>query len=143
MSSTAIAEAVCDRLNGLELEFEYAATRLVFPREKITEAETVTVTVFKGPRTSEEVTRGKWQKNYSVFVVVQKKLSSQSASQVAESDKLTSLIEAMELSFENDWNVAGYRLVGFDETVDRLPFSVELIRDTGLFSAFFGLVFRD
>ena len=141
MSSAAVANAVTESINAGDYEYKFRAKRRTFPREKITEADSVVVSVFSGPRTSERLTRGTWESEFTVYVVVQRKLPSESRETTGEADKLTELVEAIERHLEANESLGSYELQRYDDSTDRLPFAIELIRDTGMFSAMFGLVY--
>ena len=138
-----IADAVATYLNAQTFDVGFAAKRRPYPTLTVKEADLIVVSVFVGPRTSERITRGLWQTEYRCYVVVQRKLSADEALSQTEADELTALLEAMETSVETQDTFGGKTFLGYDDSTERLPFNIELLRDAGVFAAVFGMVFSD
>jgi len=132
--SVQIAEAVKDHLNAGSFSWEFDCKRLAFPKATIQEADGLLVSVFSGPRQSDQLTRGYFQRQYTIYLVVQRKLSAEDAESMTLPDELTLLVEEMEMSLE-DVVMAGYTMIEFSGDIERVPFNVELMRDAGIFAS--------
>jgi hypothetical protein len=138
-----IADAVATYLNDQEFSFSFTATSRPYPTLTIKDVDGIVVSVFLGPRTSERVTRAEWQTKYRCYVVVQRKLAADLATSQNQADELTQLVEAMEASVETQDAFAGHAFEGYDDSAERLPFNMEMLRDASVFAAVFGMVFSD
>ena len=139
--SVQIADAVKDCLNAGSYSWEFDAKRLAFPKVDIQEADGLLVSLFMGPRKSEYFTRERSQWNYIVFLLVQRKLSAESAESLEKTDELTEFVEELELSLEAE-EMAGFTMVGFSEDAERVPFNVELLRDASMFTAIIAVEYQ-
>ena len=140
--TTDIADALVNHLNGTGFACPFTAVRLAFPKATVTAADGVLVSVFVGPRTAEVFSRGTYQRGYIVYLVVQKKIDAVDAEQSTEIDALADLVEAIETAVEGV-DMAGIANIGYDESVERLPYNLEAIRQAGVFAAIVGLSYED
>lgn len=138
-----IADAVATYLNAQTFDVKFEAKRRPYPTLTVKEVDMIVVSLFVGPRTSERITRNDWQTKYRCYVVVQRKLSADETTSQTEADQLTQLVEAMETSVETQSAFAGKAFEGYDDSAERLPFNIELLRDASVFAAVFGMVFSD
>ena len=132
--SVQIADAVVDHVNDGTYSWNFNARRLSFPAASIQDADGLLVTVFMGPRVSEQFTRGAYQRTHTTYLVFQRKLPADSTESTTETDSLAELVERVEEGLEGE-EMAGYVMTGFTEDVERVPFNVEILRDTGTFVA--------
>lgn len=138
-----IADAVATWLNGQAFSFGFTAARRPYPTLTLKEVDGLVVSVFVGPRTSERVTRADWQTKYRCYVVVQRKLAADLATSQNQADQLTQLVEEMEAAVETQSSFGGKSFEGYDDSTERLPFNMEMLRDASVFAAVFGMVFSD
>lgn len=138
-----IADAVATWLNDQSLSFAFTATRRPYPTLTVKDADGIVVSVFVGPRTSDRVTRAEWQTKYRCYVVVQRKLAADLATSQTQADQLTQLVEEMEALVETQKTFGGKSFEGYDDSTERLPFNMEMLRDASVFAAVFGMVFSD
>lgn len=139
MSHAAAAQAVVDYLNKGGYTHTFRAERRALPRKKITEADTLVVSVFKGARTSTPVRGPVWVTTYTIYVVFQQKLPTEAREAVEESDKLTAVAEQFEAYLQADDDLGDFRFSGYDETSERLPFDADALEDAGIYSTVIGL----
>lgn len=141
--ATDLADALVTWLNGKDYALSFEAKRRLFPALEIKSPE-LFVSLFAGPRSSERITRESWSHTYTAFLVVQQKIDAKDAETTQQADDLSDLVEAIETDLEAlEDELAELTFQGFDEAVERLPFSEEHLQQVGVFSAVVGLEFAD
>ena len=139
--SAQIADAVKSHINAGDYSWNFDAKRLAFPNATIQDADGLIVSVFMGPRRSEQFTRADYIATHIVYLVFQRKFTAEGASSHIETDSLSELVEEVEDDLEGE-PMAGYTMVGFSEDVERVSFNVEILRDAGVFTAVVALEYQ-
>lgn len=141
-----LPELVETELNGLSLSMSFTAEYRLFPPPQVTEADGLVVSVYDGPRSSEQLDRESWLYTDICFVVFQKKLDAGAADQIAQAQAVKTLGREVENYFEDlregDELGGEYRFVNLDGSRLRFPFSAEELRLASVFSRVVGLVFE-
>lgn len=141
-----LAKLIADEINDqTSWSLAFDARRRTFPLQDATLLNTVTVSVFDGPRTATRETRASWDYTRVVFVAIQKKLAADDAESTYEIDELTALLEEIEAHFEGLDETSlfdGMEFIDYDEGTERLPFDPALLQDVSQYAAVIGLQFR-
>lgn len=140
---SSLPELVADSLNGGTFTTVFNAEYRLFPETDVKNLESVKVSTFDGPRTSDRVTRGVWEHIDVVFVVVQKKVDAEASDSTTQTAALITLLREIETHFEDLTAslTGGYEFMRFDEATPRVPFSLDDMRNSSVYTTVVGLEF--
>ena len=138
-----LPELVAHSLNGSTFSVNFTAEWQLYPETKTQQLDATKVSVFDGPRRSERVTRGEFDYSEIVYVVVQKKVAADTEEGRGEVRRLLDLLREIETHFETQNTELGgvFSFHDFDEGTERLPFSLDELRTSSVFSTVVGLRF--
>lgn len=140
-TAISLADALVDFVNAGFYDESFTATREMWP-QKAVETSGLNVAVYVGPRGGAITTRSSYRHEYSVFLVVTEKLSGTEATQKTRAAALSTLVEEIEQSIENE-RIDGLEMIEYSEDVDRQPYNIEQLREVGTFVSAVGFSFTD
>lgn len=146
MSDSVLPEIVVAELNAQSFSEAFTSSYRIFPITEVTDLQELKVSVFDGPLRSEIADREEWEHQEIVFVLLQEKLDVSTTSGIERAKELRCLLREIEKHFEGtvrDEAAFGgrYRFLEFDESLGRLPFSLEEMRSASVYSGVVGLRF--
>ena len=142
--ANSLPELVAESLNNATFSINFLAAWQLYPDSNTADLDATKVSIFDGPRSSSRGNRREFLYSDIVYIVVQKQVDANTPDGRNEVRRLLDLLREIEAHFENLQHYLGgvYDFIDFDESTERLPFSLDEMRTSSVFSTVVGLRFN-